>query len=49
MWVNFIIVWIGEHIFHWQPQTFAFTTNQLIVAYVRTIITLFVHFIILDI
>ena len=49
MWVNFIIVWIGEHIFHWQPQNIRFwPTNQLIV-YVRTIITLFVHFIILDI
>ena len=40
MWVNFIIVWIGEHIFHWQPQNIRFwPTNQLIVAYVRTIIT----------
>ncbi|WP_180548760.1 YfhO family protein [Staphylococcus haemolyticus] len=40
MWVNFIIVWIGEHLFHWQPQNIRFwPTNQLIVAYVRTIIT----------
>lgn len=40
MWVNFIFVWIGEQLFHWQPHNIRFwPTNQLIVAYVRTIIT----------
>ncbi|UDI78443.1 YfhO family protein [Staphylococcus taiwanensis] len=40
MWANFIVVWLGEHILHWQPQEISFwPTNQLVVAYARTVIT----------
>ena len=29
VWVNFIIVWIGEHIFHWQPQNIRLANKSI--------------------
>ncbi|BGE82606.1 YfhO family protein [Staphylococcus petrasii] len=40
MWVNFIFIWLGETLFNWNPHEIDFwPLNQLIVAYIRTIIT----------
>ncbi|MGX0791925.1 lipoteichoic acid glycosylation protein [Staphylococcus hominis] len=45
MWINFFIIWVSHFLFHWQTSHIAFwATNQLIIAYARTIITIIVVF-----
>ncbi|PTF04522.1 hypothetical protein BUY45_03085 [Staphylococcus devriesei] len=40
MWLNFLIIWLGEHLLNWNPHNISFwPTNQLIVAYVRSVIS----------
>ena len=40
MWGNFLIIWLLEHMIHINPHNIGFwPTNQLIMAYIRTVIT----------
>lgn len=45
MWINFACIWGLEHTIHINPHDISFwPTNQLVMAYVRTVITLIFYF-----